>query len=456
MGKQKNDMLHGSIWRGLPRFALPIAVTAILGQLFNASDIAVVGNFAAQNRTAAVAAVGANSPIVSLIVNLFIGISLGSNVVIANAIGRRDESAIEETVHTSIVIAVLGGVLVALLGELCASWLLRSFHVPEDVFDPALHYLRIYLLGMPVILLYNFEAAIFRSAGETKLPLLALSLSGVLNVFLNLFFVLALGMNVEGVAIATVISNAVSSAILFAGLLRTEGVLRVHIGKLRLDRGSFRWVMKIGLPAGAQSAVFSISNLVIQAAINTLGTNVMAGSSAAFNLEVIAYYVFNAFTQACTTFVGQNYGAGQLDRCKKTLRCAYVEDALVTGAAIALVLAAGRTLLALFNRDPEVIACGYTRLVVIFFAYAFSMTYEMIAGYLHGFGISMVPAVLTMLGVCGVRIVWVYTAFAANRTFDTLLLAYPLSLAVTAALLLGALLFYRPAAELAKENAAVR
>ena len=396
MGKQKNDMLHGSIWRGLPRFALPIAATAILGQLFNASDIAVVGNFAAQNRTAAVAAVGANSPIVSLIVNLFIGISLGSNVVIANAIGRRDESAIEKTVHTSIVIAVLGGVLVAL------------------------------------------------------------SLSGVLNVFLNLFFVLALGMNVEGVAIATVISNAVSSAILFVGLLRTEGVLRVRIGKLRLDRGSFRWVMKIGLPAGAQSAVFSISNLVIQAAINTLGTNVMAGSSAAFNLEVIAYYVFNAFTQACTTFVGQNYGAGQLDRCKKTLRCAYVEDALATGAAIALVLAAGRTLLALFNRDPEVIACGYTRLVVIFFAYAFSMTYEMIAGYLHGFGISMVPAVLTMLGVCGVRIVWVYTAFAANRTFDTLLLAYPLSLAVTAALLLGALLFYCPAAELAKENAAVR
>lgn len=375
MGKQKNDMLQGSIWRGLPRFALPIAATAILGQLFNASDIAVVGNFAAQNRTAAVAAVGANSPIVSLIVNLFIGISLGSNVVIANAIGRSDESAIEKTVHTSIVIAVLGGVLVALLGELCASWLLRSFHVPEDVFDPALHYLRIYLLGMPVILLYNFEAAIFRSAGETKLPLLALSLSGVLNVFLNLFFVLALGMNVEGVAIATVISNAVSSAILFVGLLRTEGVLRVHIGKLRLDRGSFRWVMKIGLPAGA---------------------------------------------------------------------------------AIALVLAAGRTLLALFNRDPEVIACGYTRLVVIFFAYAFSMTYEMIAGYLRGFGISMVPAVLTMLGVCGVRIVWVYTAFAANRTFDTLLLAYPLSLAVTAALLLGALLFYRPAAELAKENAAVR
>lgn len=196
-----------------------------------------------------------------------------------------------------------------------------------------------------------------------------------MNVFLNLFFVLALGMNVEGVAIATVISNAVSSAILFVGLLRTEGVLRVHIGKLRLDHGSFRWVMKIGLPAGA---------------------------------------------------------------------------------AIALVLAAGRTLLALFNRDPEVIACGHTRLVVIFFAYAFSMTYEMIAGYLRGFGISMVPAVLTMLGVCGVRIVWVYTAFAANRTFDTLLLAYPLSLAVTAALLLGALLFYRPAAELAKENAAVR
>lgn len=228
------------------------------------------------------------------------------------------------------------------------------------------------------------------------------------------------------------------------GLLRTEGVLRVHIGKLRLDRGSFRWVMKIGLPAGAQSAVFSISNLVIQAAINTLGTNVMAGSSAAFNLEVIAYYVFNAFTQACTTFVGQNYGAGQLDRCKKTLRCAYVEDALATGAAIALVLAAGRTLLALFNRDPEVIACGYTRLVVIFFAYAFSMTYEMIAGYLRGFGISMVPAVLTMLGVCGVRISWIQLVFPHSRTFRMIMTAYPISLSTTALMIFIALVCYRP------------
>ena len=214
--------------------------------------------------------------------------------------------------------------------------------------------------------------------------------------------------------------------------------------------------MKIGLPTGAQSAVFAVSNLVIQAAINTLGTNVMAASSAAFNLEVVAYYVFNAFTQACTTFVGQNYGAGQLDRCKKTLRCALIEDALATGAAIALVLVSGKTLLALFQREQTVIGLGYTRLIYVFSAYVFSMIYEMLAGYLRGFGISMVPAVLTMLGVCGVRIVWVYTAFAANRTFDTLLLAYPLSLAVTAALLLGALLFYRPAAKLAKTNAAAR
>ena len=449
-------MLHGSIWRGLPRFALPIAATAILGQLFNASDIAVVGNFAAQNRTAAVAAVGANSPVVNLILNLFIGISLGSGVVIANAVGRKDEDAIEKTVHTSIVIAVLGGFLVAIPGQLCAGWLLRSFHVPEDVFDPALRYLRIYLLGMPVILLYNFEAAIFRSVGETRLPLIALSASGVLNVFLNLFFVLVLQMNVEGVAIATVISNAVSSAILFVRLCRTEGALHVSRQKLRMDRKSICWIMKIGLPTGAQSAVFAVSNLVIQAAINTLGTNVMAASSAAFNLEVVAYYVFNAFTQACTTFVGQNYGAGQLDRCKKTLRCALIEDALATGAAIALVLVSGKTLLALFQREQTVIGLGYTRLIYVFSAYVFSMIYEMLAGYLRGFGISMVPAVLTMLGVCGVRIVWVYTAFAANRTFDTLLLAYPLSLAVTAALLLGALLFYRPAAKLAKTNAAAR
>ena len=213
--KRELDMLHGSIWNKIPLFALPVAATAILEQLFNASDIAIVGNFTGAQRTAAVAAVGANSPIISLLVNLFVGIALGANVVIAHAIGQGDKNTVKKAVHTSILVSLLGGVLVAALGELAAAPLLRLLQVPDDVFPLALLYLRIYLLGMPVILLYNFEAAIFRSVGETKIPLLALAVSGVVNVALNLFFVAVLGMTVNGVAIATVISNALSSAILY-------------------------------------------------------------------------------------------------------------------------------------------------------------------------------------------------------------------------------------------------
>lgn len=226
--KRQLDILHGSIWNKLPLFAFPVAATAILEQLFNASDIAVVGNFTGAGKTVAVAAVGANSSIIALIVNLFVGISLGANVVIANAIGRDDREAVKKAVHTSIVIAFLGGILVAVIGELAAAPLLHSLHVPDDVFDSALLYLRIYLLGMPVILLYNFEAAIFRSVGETKIPLIALFVSGILNVALNLFFVAVLRMTVNGVAIATVISNAVSSVLLLRRLWVSKQYIHVQ------------------------------------------------------------------------------------------------------------------------------------------------------------------------------------------------------------------------------------
>ena len=287
------DMLHGSIWNKIPRFALPIAATGILEQLFNASDIAVVGNFTGAQRTAAVAAVGANSPVIGLIVNLFIGIALGANVVIANAIGRGDKATIRRAVHTSIVTALVGGALVAVLGEVIAAGLLSLLNVPADVYPLAEQYLRIYLIGMPVILLYNFEAAIFRSIGDTRSPLIALALSGVLNVLLNLFFVIVLHMTVNGVAIATVLSNAVSSAILFRKLLRSDTSIRVERRELRIDWAVLRRILQIGLPAGIQSAVFAVSNIVIQSAINSLGKIVMAASSAAFNLEIIAYDVLN-------------------------------------------------------------------------------------------------------------------------------------------------------------------
>ena len=450
--KQKLDMLNGSIWNKLPVFALPIAATGILEQLFNASDIAIVGNFAQTDKTAAVAAVGANSPIIGLILNLFIGIALGANVVIANAIGRDDKQTVQKAVHTSMVVSVIGGVLVAIIGELIAEPLLTVLNVPDDVLELALLYLRIYFLGMPVILLYNFEAAIFRSIGETKMPLIALTLSGILNVLLNLFFVIVLKMSVNGVATATVLANVVSAGILYIKLVKSDKYIKVEFKKLRIDGKVFAKIMQIGLPAGIQSAVFAVANIVIQGAINSLGTVVIAASSAAFNIEIIAYNVMNSFSQACTTFVGQNFGANKLDRCKKTLFLCLIEDAIASGTAILIVLITGKFLLSIFNNNPEVIEIGYTRLVIIFIAYIFSMLYEVMSGYLRGFGFSLVPAILTTVGVCVLRIIWINTVFPANRTFVTIMTAYPVSLATTAVLIFIALIIYRPSKRFANKG----
>lgn len=450
--KQKLDMLNGSIWNKLPVFALPIAATGILEQLFNASDIAIVGNFAQTDKTAAVAAVGANSPIIGLILNLFIGIALGTNVVIANAVGRDDKQTVQKAVHTSMVVSVIGGVLVAVIGEIIAEPLLTALNVPNDVLELALLYLRIYFLGMPVILLYNFEAAIFRSIGETKMPLIALTLSGILNVLLNLFFVIVLKMSVNGVATATVLANVVSAGILYIKLVKSDKYIKVEFKKLRIDGKVFAKIMQIGLPAGIQSAVFAVANIVIQGAINSLGTVVIAASSAAFNIEIIAYNVMNSFSQACTTFVGQNFGANKIDRCKKTLFLCLIEDAIASGTAIFIVLITGKFLLSIFNNNPEVIEIGYTRLVIIFIAYIFSMLYEVMSGYLRGFGFSLVPAILTTVGVCVLRIIWINTVFPANRTFVTIMTAYPVSLSTTAVLIFIALIIYRPSKRFANKG----
>lgn len=449
--KRELDMLHGAIWNKIPLFALPVAATAILEQLFNASDIAIVGNFTGAQRTAAVAAVGANSPIISLLVNLFVGIALGANVVIAHAIGQGDKNTVKKAVHTSILVSLLGGVLVAALGELAAAPLLHLLQVPDDVFPLALLYLRIYLLGMPVILLYNFEAAIFRSVGETKIPLLALAVSGVVNVALNLFFVAVLGMTVNGVAIATVISNALSSAILYFRLRTTAREVHVEPHLLRIDLGILKRILRIGLPAGIQSGVFSLANIIIQSAINSLGTVVMAASSAAFNIEIFTYDIVNAFGQACTTFVGQNFGAGELKRCKKTLLLCLAEGAVILLAAIALIISFGKPLLSIFNSDPEVIDIGYIRLMMIVSAHFFSMLYEVMSGYLRGFGISFMPAVLTMIGVCVVRLLWIQFVFPLSRTFRTIMLVYPVSLSLTALMIFVALLCTRPSRRFAKK-----
>ena len=446
------DMLNGSIWNKLPRYALPVAATGILGQLFNASDLAIVGNFTGSDSTVAVAAVGANSPVIGLILNFFIGIALGANIVIAHAVGRGDEKTIRKAVNTSVLMALAGGIAIAVAGEFCIEALLRLLNIPEDVFPYALLYIKIYLLGMPAILLYNFEAAIFRSIGDTKTPLLVLAVSGLLNVALNLFFVIVLDMTVEGVAIATAVSNIVSAAILFVLLIKTDRSIHIDIRDIHFDKECFTKIIKIGLPAGLQSAVFAIANIVIQAAINSLGTVVIAASSAAFNIEIFAYYVLNSFSQACTTFVGQNYGAGQIKRCKKILLLCILEDSLASATVIILVLLSGRLLLSIFSSDPQVIEIGYTRLLIILSAYTFSMLYENMSGYLRGFGDSLIPAILTVIGVCAVRITWIYTVFQTYRTFTSIMIAYPVSLSATALLIFTALMIYRPSRRYAAAN----
>ena len=448
MEKSKRDkalnMLSGSMWDKILRYALPVAATGILGQLFNASDVAIVGNFASTDKVAAVAAVGANGPVIGFVLNLFIGIALGANVVIANAIGRGDRETVSKAVHTSIVASVVGGFIVMLIGQALAKPVLLMLNVPDEVFPLAMKYMRIYLVGMPVILLYNFESAIFRSAGDTKTPLLALAISGVLNVILNIFFVTVLDMTVDGVAVATVIANAVSSLMLTQKLMKSELLVKIELKKLKVSWGILWRILKIGLPAGVQSAVFSLSNIVIQSAVNSLGKVVMAASSAAFNIESMAYFIFNSFGQACTTFVGQNYGAGQIDRCRKALKLCLIEDIIATATTVGIIIASGSYLLALFNSDPEVIRLGLVRLRYIFIGYIFSTLYDIMCGYLRGFGISLAPALLTMFSVCGIRMVWIATVFPISPSFETIMQVYPISLASNAVLVFIALMMIRP------------
>lgn len=435
------DMINGSLGDKIIKYAIPLAVTGILQQLFNAADLAVVGQFSGKE---AMAAVGSNAPVIDLLVNLFVGISLGSNVIIARSIGQQDNESISKAVHTSVIVALLGGLLLTVLGEFLAPEIVKMLDVPADVYPLAVKYLRIYLAGMPVILLYNFEAAIFRSCGNTQTPLIALVASGLLNVVLNLFFVMGLGMDVDGVATATVLSNLVSSVILFTALMKTELAIRIEPRKLRLHRDVLGQILRIGIPAGVQGMIFSFANIIIQSAVNSLGTTVMAASSAAYNLEVFAYYIMNSFGQACTTFVGQNYGAGKGDRCRKTLKLCLVQSIVSTAAASGVILLFSHQLLSIFNTDPEVIATGRIRLEYIFFAYLFSFAQEGLSGYLRGFGVSFIPAACSVIGICGVRLTWIFTVFRQSPSFATIMQVYPLSLGVTAAVILAVTLIVKP------------
>lgn len=300
--KRETDLLHGSISDKMIRFVFPLAATGILQQLFNAADVAIMGRYVSSD---AMAAVGGNSALITLLVGIFLGLSLGTNVVISNFTGQKNREGVGAAVETSIIIALVSGLFLIVIGELTAPVMLEWMGVPDRVFDMALRYLRIYMLGMPVILLYNFEASIFRSIGNTGTPLIVLTISGVTNVFLNLFFVLGCGMNVEGVATATVIANLLSAIVLFIELMREKSDIKINSIKLKFDTDIMKRILAIGVPAGIQGSLFAFSNIIIQAAINSLGADAMAGSAAGYNVEILIYFIINAYGQAGTTFIGQ-------------------------------------------------------------------------------------------------------------------------------------------------------
>lgn len=457
MGKEAQDkrgldMLSGSLWKSIPAFALPVAATGILEQMSSLIDTMMVGHLSGDAGPAAMAAVGSNTPITSLLLNLFIGIALGTNVVIANAIGSGDERTIHKAVHSSVAFAA-AGIAVTVVGELAAAPLLHLLSVPAENFDQALAFLRVYLLGIPSILLYNFEAAIFRSVGITKMPLQALALSSLINVALVWLFIPVMGWGVVGAAAATAISYTVSAAVLFVRLTRIDSPIRLNPRELGIDRAVLARVVRIGLPAGLQSAVFSLANIVIQACINSLGTEVMAASSAVISLEYVVYSLLNSFSQACTTFVGQNFGASNVGRCKRVLLVSLVEAEVAELVMLAILLGLGRQIVAAFNPDPAVVELGYLRICILFPSYMFSMAYENMSGYLRGFGISLPPALITALSVCGWRFFWVSVVFPASPTFLTLLAIYPISLGCTTLLVFVALMVIRPSRIYATQNA---
>lgn len=437
---KKIDMTHGSLWDKILMIALPLAASGILQQLFNAADVAVVGQFVGKE---AMAAVGANAPVVNILITMFTGISLGANVVISRYTGRKDKENAENAAHTAILVAVISGFFILVLGQCIARITLEMMSVPSDCLDMAVLYLRVYLCGMPVIFLYNFEAAIFQSQGDTKTPLMCLIISGIVNVILNLFFVIVIGMTVNGVALATVISNGISSMLLFAFLLKGKTPLTIEKQRFHIHTELLKEMLQIGLPAGLQGMVFSISNILIQSAVNSLGTDVVAGSSAAGNLEIIGYFVVNSFSQACTTIIGQNFGANQPERCHKTLMISLVESWIVGGTVSFLIIIFGKQLLRLFNSDPNVIAFGYQRLFWILSFEVINGTIDIISGAMRGYGESLTPALIALVCICGVRIVYIFTYFASHRSFTTLMLAYPISWIITVIVISAAYLIMR-------------
>ena len=422
------DMLHGPLLGRLFRFAVPIAASSILQQLFNSADVAVVGRF---DSSRALAAVGSNGPVINILVALFIGMAMGANVLIASYIGRHEERKISEAIHTAVSIALLGGLALAVLGQVLARPMLVMMVTPADVLDLAVLYLRIYFFGMPFFLLYNFGAAILRSKGDSKRPLYCLSIAGAINVVLNLILVIVFRMGVAGVAIATVTSNLVSAGLVASFLMRGDEPFRLWPGRLRLGREYLLGIVRIGVPAGLQGMVFSLSNVCILTGINSFGANASAGSATALNFEFIAYFVVNAFTQAAMTFTSQNYSAGLTERCKRIFLLALGLSLSLTALTSAAFLTWRKELLQLYTLDPAVVAFAEVRMMHVVTFTSISSFYEVTGAVLRAMGRSMLPTAIVLLGCCLFRILWLLTAFQVWRSFGMLMNVYPISWTLT-------------------------
>jgi len=440
-GKKNIDMINGPLVSGIIRFALPILATGILNLLYNAADIVVVGRYAGDT---AQAAVSSTSSLINLIVNACMGLSVGSNVVVARMIGAKSKEGVHRSVHTAISLSIICGIFTALVGFFFSRSILVAMGSPDDVIDMSALYLKIYFIGTPANMIYNFGASILRASGDTKRPLLFLSISGLVNVLLNLFFVIVFGMNVDGVAFATISSQFLSAGMVLFVLLREKGDIKLELKKLRIYKRELINIVKVGVPSGFQSILFSISNVMLQSSYNSFGSIAMAGCGAGANIEGFVYTSMNSIYQATLTFVSQNYGAKNYKRLNKIMFSCIGVSVVVGVVTGYTAIFFGRQLAGLYSSDPLVIDIAVERLWVISGTYFLCGIMEIGSGMLRGIDRSFFPMAVSIIGVCGFRILWISTFFVRFRHLVSLYITYPLSWILTAAILfIGYAYFYK-------------
>lgn len=428
--KHEIDMINGPILSRMLLFAFPLVCSNILQLLFNAADIIVVGRFGSEN---SLAAVGSTSSLINLLVNLFVGLAIGSNVLTARYYGARRDSDVSETVHTSVAISIVSGIALAVIGILVAAPVLELMETPEEVLPLSVLYMRIYFIGMPAMMIYNFGSSILRAKGDTKRPLHYLTMAGIINVILNLFFVIVLNMDVAGVAAATSISQCFSAFMILRCLMKEEGPFRLHAKLLRIHKAKLLMILEIGLPAGFQGVLFALSNVIIQSSINSFGKDVMAGSAASSNLENFTYFGMNAFYQAAISFTSQNMGAGQLKRVHRIVLTA-AGCAAVTGILMGnLTCLFGRQLLGIYSTQEVVIEEGMKRMLFIAAPYFICGIMDTMAGVIRGLGYSILPMVVSLLGACVLRIIWIqaFCSMPAFHHVEYVYASYPVTWLIT-------------------------